>query len=672
MPGREILLVEDNASAADRPTPKKPGRHSDAEITVRVHRVNGRGPVVAATGTYAPNTLPPRNGRVAFVRRLLKRSLQKRHDPVVVAAASFGAQGNFLEMLCSEELPFVVEVRPSTTLEFTRPQHRQPVRAALEHATAKWRALKITLPDKVVISCSAANLGSVRLPVGTGRLFAVQIGGLPGVHRGTIIGVSSFSAPLRELAHLVAHTKWIRRAQRTARRAKSMVDSSTPMGSAATLRARSNITLARQQDSEVTDLPRKPNLKGKLGKAARTLNVVDLFSGAGGLGLGFLMGGGPRSRYRIVYSAESNPIYVETLRHNHRAFERAAGRRAGSRTPSQLDVVDLRTRRALEEARNAVASAGNAHILIGGPPCQGFSMANRNSWSDRNPNNDLVDVFIRYVRALRPLAFLMENVQGILWTPSAGSDASVVDTVERRLSSAGYVLFPKLLDAVWYGVPQHRTRFFLIGLHRDLGYRRDDFGDWGPFPVPTHGPRLTPYVTVHDAIRDLPAISNGHASTEDTYHPPPQRELERNSFLSYVRSEAPRSVIRDHTTSKHADYVIDRYRRIPQGGNWESIKDQLSNYSDVSRTHSNIYRRLRWEEPAVTIGHYRKSMLVHPDQHRGLSLREAARLQSFPDWSRFAGSPTGCDVGLVHKQQQLANAVCPLVAKALAEHILRL
>ena len=143
-------------------------------------------------------------------------------------------------------------------------------------------------------------------------------------------------------------------------------------------------------------------------------------------------------------------------------------------------------------------------------------------------------------------------------------------------------------------------------------------------------------------------------------------------FLRYVRDGAERGVVLDHVTSRHADYVIDRYRRIPQGGNWESIRDSLTNYADASRTHSNIYRRLTWRQPSITIGHYRKSMLVHPSQARGLSLREASRLQSFPDWFRFAGKPDGGAGGLMHKQQQLANAVCPLVTKAIAEFMLRL
>jgi site-specific DNA-cytosine methylase len=181
-----------------------------------------------------------------------------------------------------------------------------------------------------------------------------------------------------------------------------------------------------------------------------------------------------------------------------------------------------------------------------------------------------------------------------------------------------------------------------------------------------------PCVTVRDAIADLPRVGNGHTLEESGYETPSSKDLRGNDFLRYVRNGAQQHVIEDHVTSRHADYVIDRYRKIPAGGNWESIRGDLTNYADVSRTHSNIYRRLRWDEPSITIGHYRKSMLVHPSQHRGLSLREAARLQSFPDWFRFAGVANGGKGGLVHKQQQLANAVCPLVTKAVAEFILSL
>jgi DNA-cytosine methyltransferase len=393
------------------------------------------------------------------------------------------------------------------------------------------------------------------------------------------------------------------------------------------------------------------------------------------MGLGFLLAGDGRQRYRVVFSGEVNPIFVATLRRNHGAL---AAQRRGDRVelvPERVEPVDLRTADALSLVRRASRACGGLHMLIGGPPCQGFSNANRNSWHSANPYNRLVDVFLDYVEELQPRVFLLENVQGILWTPKGGrsSAMNVVAHLARRMAAAGYEVFPKLLDAVWYGVPQYRSRFFVLGLHRDLGYRRDDFGEWGPFPVPTHGPGCSRgYVTVREAISDLPRIGNGDLTGERPYEEPAPAEYRSNKFLEFVRRGAARGVITDHVTSRHADYVIERYRRIPPGGNWQDIANALTNYADVERTHSNIYRRLQWNEPSITVGHYRKSMLVHPTQHRGLSLREACRLQSFPDWFRFCGGTTSAKSGLVHKQQQLANAVCPLVTKALAEFILEL
>jgi DNA-cytosine methyltransferase len=332
--------------------------------------------------------------------------------------------------------------------------------------------------------------------------------------------------------------------------------------------------------------------------------------------------------------------------------------------------IDLAGKKALECVAADVRDAGGVDVLIGGPPCQGFSSANRNSWSSNNPHNRLVNVFLRYVEKLSPPVFLMENVQGIVWTARDGSaDArpSVAEHVLKRMKSAGYLVFPKLLDAVWYGVPQYRTRFFVLGIHKDIGYKPDDFGAWGPFPFPTHGPGTDqPYVTVREAIGDLPAVGNGNAPDEISY----LEQAQQSPYLRLMRRHAPKYVITDHVTSNHAAYVIERYKRIPAGGNWEDILPMMSNYAHVERTHSNIYRRLSWGQPSITIGHYRKSMLVHPRQHRGLSLREATRLQSFPDWFRFAGAVDGIEGGLMHKQQQLANAVCPLVTKAVAEFIL--
>lgn len=668
----EILLLEDNTTAEERRRHAGVGSEdAGLTITVCVHRINGVRKVVAARKTYEVGSMRS-NRRIDLAAGLLSHAAINDSEAVVVAGTSYGSSPVFLAKLCDLGLPFVVQVRPSTTVTPTQ-RGIPPLQAAEMLDRGRWRKITAALPDGTEVICSAAKLGSVALPIGTGRLFAAQAGGIQGVHRGTVIGISSSDIPIGELVQLVAHVKWIRQVVRSKRRAASSTNGAEPSGAASTITARANIALARRQDELARDaiqgLNTNPGAKGRLRNAAPTLNIVELFAGAGGMGLGFLLGSRAKTPYRIVLSAEANPIFVQTLRSNHKVYHRTLSPGSTSKTPADITPIDLRKKATLDEAATIAREAGGTHFLIGGPPCQGFSMANRNSWSGKNPNNELIDIFIRYVARLRPLGFLMENVQGILWTPNAGSAVSVVDTIERKLTAAGYVLFPKLLDAAWYGVPQNRTRFFLMGLHRDLGYGADDFGEWGPFPRPTYGTHHRPLVTVREAIADLPHIGNGHSAELSCYLEPSTAILRCNDFLSFVRRGAEQGIILDHVTSKHADYVIDRYRKIPEGGNWKSIRDELTNYADVSRTHSNIYRRLVWDEPSITIGHYRKSMLVHPSQHRGLSLREAARLQSFPDWFRFAGTADGSPGGLVHKQQQLANAVSPLVTKAIAEFV---
>ncbi len=669
----QILVIEDNAALAARHVDVGVANDGDGTvITVRVHRFNGGAPELAASRSYrAGAQRGQRNGRITFALRLLQKA-NPGSASVVVAGTSYGSVGAFVDSLADQRVPFVVEVRPSTFLDIAGTR----IKAGDLLAEGKWRQVAAPLPDGTKVVYTAAKLANVTLPTGNARLFAARVGGVKGAERSTVIGISSFDAALDELLRLVGYSRWIRpAARRQARSERGTVDGTEPEGKAASLRARANITLARRQDERAPSAPPAEAgfvPLGALGAQHDSLKIVELFAGAGGMGLGFLLAGGARSSYRIVYSGEANPIFVQTLRANHAAASEALRLSPKQVAPSRTEPADLRRSDVLDEVAALGRRAGGVEVLIGGPPCQGFSMANRNSWHGRNPHNRLVDVFLGYVEALRPRVFLMENVQGILWTPKGGRAVSVVDVLERRLRALGYVIFPKLLDAVWYGVPQHRTRFFLLGVHRDLGYDAVNFGEWGPFPFPTHGPGRQPYVTVADAIGDLPAVGNGAATETLEYREPARRELTRNPFLSYARSGAGRDVITDHVTSRHADYVIERYRKIPQGGNWEDIKGDLTNYADVARTHSNIYRRLRWDEPAITIGHYRKSMLVHPEQHRGLSVREAARLQSFPDWARFVGTDDGQPGGLVHKQQQLANAVCPLVTKAIAELIMQL
>lgn len=445
------------------------------------------------------------------------------------------------------------------------------------------------------------------------------------------------------------------------------------------VRYRSNIKLGNEQDQHLNNssspIPEIPKLLGGLKQSRTDLRVVELFAGAGGMGLGFLMAGNQDYGFRIIQAAEINPIYLSSLKKNHKYLIQNSSNQLDSCCPTDLEPIDLTKNVGRSTVQEAVKQAGGVDILIGGTPCQGFSQSNRASWHPENSYNKLVDIFVQCAVELAPKVILLENVQGILWTPKASKGknrkVTVVDYISNKLTEAGYILFPTVLDAAWYGVPQHRNRFFLLALHRDLGYKAEDFSEWGAFPIPTHGSLgKSAYVTVGDAIADLPVVGNGENRVVQEYNQPTYEQQKSNLFLRQMREMSLTGVIEGHIVSKQADYVIDRYSRIPQGGNWQNIRDMMNNYADIERTHSNIYRRLRCDEPSITIGNYRKSMIVHPEQDRGLSLREATRLQSLPDWFTFCGSTNDSKTGgIMHKQQQLANAVSFLLTLAIAKYI---
>ncbi len=221
----------------------------------------------------------------------------------------------------------------------------------------------------------------------------------------------------------------------------------------------------------------------------------------------------------------------------------------------------------------------------------------------------------------------------------------VTEVVRRLEKILKYRVSFGLLNALDYGVPQDRTRFFLVGSR-----------DGVPFTLPDASVRK--HLTVHDAIGDLPELPNGAAVARMPY-----RGAAPSRFAQSMRGRLRESC--NHLVTRNSPTVIKRYAHIPQGGNWEDIPARLmKNYRDRSRCHTGIYHRLRYHEPSVVIGNYRKNMLIHPEQDRGLSVREAARIQSFPDWYEFQGS-----IGF--QQQQVANAVPPLLAQAVFHEILR-
>ena len=679
-----FCIVEDDFQTATRQTARGV-KGASTTVTVRLHKVeHGQYAGAYATTSYQTGELYSRgsqSSRAAIALQMLEGA--RTDKGVVVAGPQYGGSATFLRVLREKGADLVVEVRKASSVVSrirTGMKSVHPLLRVLDRA--RWAVYWIDNPEAgSATAFSAAELGVIEDR--SMRVVAYTPGSVVDTAADLRIVVTTFmTTPLDQIISCVGWARWVRTLTRRAAKSELLKDlepriQDEPPASLKYIDivGRPNIRLSRQQDMLLLHQPNGYRASETSSESTGALlNVVELFAGAGGLGLGFLLAGDAQRKFKLLYSAEVEPIYVSTLRRNHSFFRRHLSEMP-DQTPVDAAPTDLRERRSVDFMLEAARAAGGADVLIGGPPCQGFSTANRNSLYPDNPNNLLIEVFLHCVRRLKPRIAVLENVQGILWTErrEGGSRLCVADHAARSLSRAGYTTYARLLDAVWYGVPQHRARFFLIALHRDLGINPDDLGEWGPFPIPTNGPTLSNgYTTVRQAISDLPRVQNGSAEDWLRYDEPSAATLSKNPFLVQMRQGAPRGVVTDHVTSRHSEYVLDRYRRLRPGQNWEDIADSLTNYTTVERTHSNIYRRLRETEPSITIGHYRKSMIVHPRQCRGLSLREAARLQSFPDWFRFSGTEDDRPGGLMHKQQQLANAVCPLLSKAVADRLLQL
>ena len=276
-------------------------------------------------------------------------------------------------------------------------------------------------------------------------------------------------------------------------------------------------------------------------------------------------------------------------------------------------------------------------ILVAGPPCQSFSTSNQKTRTDNNPLNNLLFVPVEVARLTAPKAIVVENVHGL----GIGSRRKFLERLVQSMSKLGYQTTVAQVSGANVGLPQNRTRLFVIGLHK-AGFEINLIANQQP--------------TVWDAIGDLPKLGNGAAVDILPYGSP--------ALSTYAKSlRARKRKCTGNLVTDNALKIIQRYTHIPQGGNWKSIPiDLMDDYEDVTRCHTGIYHRLVADKPAKVVGNFRKNMLVHPNQHRGLSIREAARLQSFPDSYLFVGS-------IGKKQQQVGNAVPPLMAKAVISQV---
>lgn len=359
---------------------------------------------------------------------------------------------------------------------------------------------------------------------------------------------------------------------------------------------------------------------------------IDLFAGAGGLSLGFEEAG-----FNIVYALEKDRYAAETYKRN----------RDGGIIVDTIDIVDIRP---VEILKKLGLDKGDIDIVLGGPPCQGFSIANMRTRNKDNPSNQLIFWFWDFIRELMPKWFVMENVAGL----QNFDDGKVKDEMVQLFKNSGYRTEAVVLNASYFGVPQRRKRLLLVGnrVGRSLGFLRE-----------LAQLRSSSLTSVREAIDDLPPLPCGNLIDPIPYV---KDKADATEYQRLMRSRNGIEVYNNFVSMNNA-LVLQRYRYIKQGENLRALAIRkpklLYNYKDLSKCHEWIYLRLYWDKPSVVISNYRKNMLIHPEQDRGLSVREAARLQSFPDHYIFCGS-----IGF--QQQQVANAVPPLLGKSLATAIL--
>lgn len=374
-----------------------------------------------------------------------------------------------------------------------------------------------------------------------------------------------------------------------------------------------------------------PKVTERMKNKNKQLIGIDLFSGAGGLSLGF-----ENSGFSIVYALEKDRYATETYKHN----------RNGGIIVDTADIIDMKPSEILTKLG---LDKGDLDIVLGGPPCQGFSIANMRTRNKDNPSNQLVFKFWDFVRQLMPRWFVMENVGGL----ENFDDGKVKEELVNIFKRSGYRAEAVVLNAACFGVPQTRKRIFLVGnrVGKPLVFLRE---------LAQH--RVLSLTSVREAIDDLPPLLNGNLIDPTPYIKDKVDATEYQKSMRPIHSKK----VHNNLVSKNNCLVLERYRYIKQGENWRALAvrkpELLYNYKDLSKCHEWIYLRLRWDKPSVVISNYRKNMLIHPEQDRGLSVREAARLQSFPDNYIFCG-PLG------FQQQQVANAVPPLLAKSLGTMI---
>jgi len=355
------------------------------------------------------------------------------------------------------------------------------------------------------------------------------------------------------------------------------------------------------------------------------LNVLDLFSGCGGLSLGFIQAG-----FNVNRAVEFDSAIANTYKMNHPSVEMFVD-----------DITHL--------VEKNIFQNGEADIIIGGPPCQGFSMAGariREGFTG-DPRNYLFKQYFNIVKKIRPKVFVMENVKGIITMQNGEIFNSILKIFSdsELLGGIAYNVHYKVIKATDFGVPQKRERIIIVGtLKKILNF--DKIIELTKEEIHEQYSHYFDQVTVRDAIGNLPKVSDSGR----VKNPKPQTDYQR-----YLSSDS--DVLANHNKTNHSNIAVSRMSRVANGDNFTSLDEKINS------VHSGSYGRLCWDEPAATITTRFDTpaggRFTHPDEDRTLSPREAARIQSFPDNFIFYGNKTSIC-------KQIGNAVPPKVSYFLA------
>ena len=347
-------------------------------------------------------------------------------------------------------------------------------------------------------------------------------------------------------------------------------------------------------------------------------NLMDLFSGIGGLSYGFAV----LPQFQIVAANEIERDIAIAYTRNHPDVKML-----------NCDIKDL-----TPEMLGDALQGKRIDVIVGGPPCQSYSTLGKRQMDAR------ANLFLQYKRILnllRPTAFVFENVVGLL----SMDGGRLFRRIQAEFMELGYRLKYQVLDAVDFGVPQRRERVILVGFQGENPFL---------YPAPTHGPGLKPYVTLKDAIGDLPVLKSGESSCRYVGGI-------TNEFLKFVRHNNAERV-EEHSAPKNAAHLIKIMQTLQDGQSKNDLPEEIRPQSG----YGNTYAKLWWNRPSTTITRNfacpSSSRCIHPRDSRAMSIREGARLQSFPDDYQFYGT-----AGM--KRLEIGNAVPPLLSIAIANQM---